>query len=217
VTRSPIGVTRSGFRSDFVVRRVLYPENVNLDLSTDQKGAIAESAIVHAAIKLGIGVFRPLSDGERYDLIFNLRPRLVRVQCKTAVLLGDVLAVPFYSNRRGASGFVKRVYTSDEIDAVAAYSPELERCFFLPMDEFGTRTYVQLRLAPSKNNQRRRINWADDYEFERLQSEISGAVAQLGERRDGIAEARGSSPLGSIETGYGARASPRPTLSARRR
>jgi hypothetical protein len=41
-------------------------------LTTDQKGAIiGESAIAHAAIKLGIGVYKPLSDGERYDLIFE--------------------------------------------------------------------------------------------------------------------------------------------------
>jgi hypothetical protein len=53
-----------------------------VELSTDQKGAIAESAIAHAAIKLGIGVYRPLSDGERYDLIFDLGERLERVQCK---------------------------------------------------------------------------------------------------------------------------------------
>jgi hypothetical protein len=32
--------------------------------STDQKGAIAESAIVLAAIQLGIGVLWPLSDGK---------------------------------------------------------------------------------------------------------------------------------------------------------
>ena len=32
-------------------------------LTTDQKGAIAEIAIATAAIRLGIGVFKPLSDG----------------------------------------------------------------------------------------------------------------------------------------------------------
>jgi hypothetical protein len=36
-----------------------------LVLTTDQKGAIAESAIVHAAIKLGVGVYRPLVEGGR--------------------------------------------------------------------------------------------------------------------------------------------------------
>jgi hypothetical protein len=168
-----------------------------VELSTDQKGAIAESAIVHAAIKLGIGVFRPLSDGERYDLILNLRPRLLRVQCKTAVLHGDVLAIPFYSNRRGPNGFLKRMYTSEEIDAVAAHSSELDRCFLLDIHRFGTRTYVQLRLAPCRNNQRARINWADDYDLA-VTLERLGAVAQLGERRAGSAKATGSSPVGSI-------------------
>ena len=43
-----------------------------MELSTDQKGAIAESAIGHAAIKLGIGVLKPLTDGHRYDLVFDL-------------------------------------------------------------------------------------------------------------------------------------------------
>ena len=90
------------------------------ELTTDQKGAIAESAIVHAAIKLGIGVFRPLSDGERYDLILDLRPRLVRVQCKWASHHGDVLIVRCYSCRRARDGLLKRAYSSDEIDAIAA-------------------------------------------------------------------------------------------------
>ena len=39
-------------------------------MTTDQKGAIAEACIAAAAIKLGVGVFRPLAD-ERYDLIFD--------------------------------------------------------------------------------------------------------------------------------------------------
>jgi hypothetical protein len=37
-------------------------------LTTDQKGAVAELAIAHAAAELGVGVFKPLTDGERYDL-----------------------------------------------------------------------------------------------------------------------------------------------------
>ena len=66
-------------------------------LTTDQKGAVAELAIAHAAAELGVGVFKPLTDGERYDLIFDLRPELMRVQCKNAVLRGSILKVPCYS------------------------------------------------------------------------------------------------------------------------
>jgi hypothetical protein len=134
-------------------------------MTTDQKGAIAESAVAHEAIKLGLGVFKPLSDGERYDLIFDLRPQLVRVQCKWAVRRGDVVVITCRSCRRTGEGFLRRTYTSEEIDAFAAYCADTGRCYFLPMEKFEGRTAVQLRLAPSRNNQKMGVNWAEDYEF----------------------------------------------------
>ena len=178
------------------VRSVLYVENI--ELSTDQKGAIAEACICAAAIKLGIGVLKPLTDGHRYDLVFDIPGRLVRVQCKWAPLKAGVVTVRLYSSRRTANGHLRLAYTAGEIDAVAAYCPDLDRCFYLPSERLDGHYQVSLRLVSSRNNQANGVNWADDYAFERLQSSTSGAVAQLGERRDGIAEARGSSPLGSI-------------------
>ena len=167
-------------------------------MSTDQKGAMAESAIVHAATKLGIGVYLPFSDGERYDLIFDLGRRLVRVQCKWAPRQGDVVIVRAYSCRRTADGLRRRGYGAEEIDAIAAYCPELDRCYYLPGERVVGRIQIQLRVAPSRNNQARGVNWADDFAFERLRFDLPGAVAQLGERPDGIRKVRGSIPLGSM-------------------
>jgi hypothetical protein len=164
-------------------------------LTTDQKGATAETAITHAAVELGIGVAKPIGD-ERYDLIFDLRPLLVRVQSKTAVRVGDVIAVRCYSTRRTATGFVKRGYSPVEIDAFAAYSPE-RCCYFLPLERFPSRTHIQLRLSPPRNNQRLGINWAAEFEFAATLGP-QGAIAQLGERLDGIQKVAGSSPAGSI-------------------
>jgi hypothetical protein len=84
-------------------------------LTTDQKGAIAEQAIVAAALKRGIDV-----------------------------------------------------YTADEIDAYAASCAELDRCYFLPISRFLRKTTIQLRLAPARNSQRRRVNWAGDFLLEDL-------------------------------------------------
>ena len=134
-------------------------------LTTDQKGAVAESAIVHAAIKLGVGVLRPVSDGERYDLIFDLRPELVRVQCKSAVLRGSVLKIPCYSARRSRNGFVKRYYSAAEIDAIAAYNADLDRCFYISLAQLPGRSCLQLRLEPCRNNQRLGVNWAGEFDF----------------------------------------------------
>jgi hypothetical protein len=107
----------------------------------------------------------PLTDGERYDLIFDLRPALVKVQCKSASLDGHVLRVPCYSARRSRDGFVKTCYSAAEIDAIAVYTADLDRCFFVPFAEIPGRTCLQLRLPPCLNNQRIGVNWAEDFDF----------------------------------------------------
>jgi PD-(D/E)XK nuclease superfamily protein len=163
--------------------------SVRVVLTTNQKGAIAEAAIAYAATKLGFGVLRPLADGERYDLVLDLRPTLVRVQCKWAVMRGQVIEVRTGTNRRGPDGFIRTTYRHDEIDAIAAYCEALDRCYLLSISLAAGRSAFYLRLAPSKNNQRLGVNWASDYEL--------GAIAQLGERRHGMAEAVGSSPTSS--------------------
>ena len=167
-------------------------------LSTDRKGSIAEIAIAEAAIRLGTDVYKPLNGGTRCDLIFDLGGKLMRVQCKWASRCGEVLIVRCYRNRRTRGGMLTRRYTADEVDAFAAYSMELDRCYFLPFAEFAGRRNLQLRLAPSRNNQQAGINWAEAYEFGATLG-TPGAVAQLGERLDGIQEVRGSIPLGSTE------------------
>ncbi len=135
-------------------------------LTTDQKGAVAELAIAHAAAELRIGVFKPLTDGERYDLIFDLRPELVRVQCKWASRHGDIVVVRCRSCRRAREGLVHRGYTPDEVDAIAAYCPELDRCYFVPLERFEGKSALQLRLVAARNNQQLGINWAEDFALE---------------------------------------------------
>jgi hypothetical protein len=134
-------------------------------LTPDQKGSIAESAIAYAAIRLGIGVSRPLAP-QRYDLIFDVGPTLLRVQCKWVVRRHDIVVVPCRSCRRGPNGFIRRSYSGKEIDAIAAYCAELDRCYFLPLDRFAARSVIQLRLSPTRNSQRLGVNWADAYAFD---------------------------------------------------
>src|SRR4029077_8784293 len=134
-------------------------------LTSDQKGAIAETAIIHAAIKLGVNVYRPVVEGGRCDIIIQIESQLLRVQCKSAPKHGDVVLVRCYSARRNRNGLLRRVYAEGEIDAFAAYCPELDRCYFLPFELFAGRTQVPLRLGPCRNNQNRGINWAKDFEF----------------------------------------------------
>lgn len=165
-------------------------------MTTDQKGAIAETAIALEAIKLGIEVYRPVAEGGRFDMILVVDGRLVRVQCKWATRYGEVVVVRCHSNRRARAGLVRRLYTPDEIDAFAAYCQELDRCFFMPIERFSTYE-IRLRLSRARNNQRKGVTWADDFDFAATLGGNQGAVAQLGERQSGTLKVTGSSPVGS--------------------
>jgi hypothetical protein len=139
--------------------------NFDNALTTDQKGAVAELAIAHAAVKLGIDVYRPIAEGGRYDMILEAAGRLIRVQCKWVRLRNNVMTIRCYSSRRGATGFINRAYSSTEIDALAAYCPDIDRCFLVPVARIDGRPTVHLRVAPARNNQIRGVNLADDFDF----------------------------------------------------
>jgi PD-(D/E)XK endonuclease len=162
-------------------------------LSTNQKGAIAESAIVYEAIKLGMEVYRPVVEGGRYDLILDTGSRLLRTQCKWATRKGDVLVVRLSTCRHTPRGYIKTTYTADEIDGIAVWCDDLRECYFIPIADVDGQGFLHLRLAPARNNQELLVHWAAEYRL--------GAIAQLGERGTGSAEVAGSSPASSTSEG----------------
>ncbi len=157
----------------------------------NHKGNVAELAIAAEAARRGLSVLKPLTEHERFDLVLGIGGRLFRVQCKWASLRGEVVKVHLGSSYHSPTrGYVRTTYGADEVDAIAAYCHDLGKCYLLAIADFAGMNAVHLRLGPARNNQRASLHWAADYEF-------PGAVAQLEERRHGMAEVRGSSPLSS--------------------
>jgi hypothetical protein len=120
-------------------------------LTPSQKGAAAEAAISAAAIQLGLTVLRPLCEGRRYDLVIDLEPELLRIQCKMARRVSGVLSVCLQTCRYTPAGYISTSYTVDEVDAIAAYSPDLRRSFLIPIREAADRRSFYLRVDPTRN------------------------------------------------------------------
>lgn len=163
-----------------------------LNLTPSQKGAVAEAAIATAAMELGLTVLRPLCEGRRYDLVMDLEPRLLRIQCKLARQLDGALLVPVHTNRYTPQGCVSTHYTADEVDAIAAYSSISKRCYLVPMGDVINRSGVHLRTAPARNNQAAGVRWARDYQFETtLQRDFGLAQDNLNQREPSALETVG--------------------------
>jgi prevent-host-death family protein len=160
-------------------------------MNPNLRGTVGEMAIALEATRLGVEVFKPVSEHSRCDLVFGVGERLYRVQCKSARRSGEVLHVNLVSSWHTPNGYVRNRYSASEIDLVAAHCHELGTNYLVPFEriEHG-KSGIQLRLSPPRNGQRAAVHFAASYE-------LAGAVAQLGERRYGIPEAVGSSPTSS--------------------
>jgi hypothetical protein len=123
-------------------------------MTPGRKGAIAEAAIAAEAIRLGFDVYRPVSEGGRYDLILDCGPRLLRAQCKWAAHRGEVLIVQMRTSRLTSRGYVRTTYTAAEIDGVAAYCTDLDLCLWLPIEEFAGQGLLHLRVDPRATDRR---------------------------------------------------------------
>jgi prevent-host-death family protein len=156
----------------------------------NRKGAVAEAKIAAAAIELGVPVLKPMSEHGRYDLVFEVANRLLRVQCKWANHRGDVVAVHIGGSYLSARGYVRSTYRKDEIDLVGVYCGELDKCYLLPVSLIEGQHMIHLRVVPPKNGQRAALHWLADHD-------LRGAIAQLEERYLGMVEVAGSSPAGS--------------------
>ena len=140
---------------------------------TNLKGAIAEAGIAFHAMKHGIEVLKPAAEHGRYDLAFDLGERILRIQCKWGALdrTNKIIVTRIRGSRHTPHGYVLRTYSEDEIDAVAIYCGELDRCFLIPITQIAGQGTIHLRLGRARNAQRAALNWADEYDL--------GAVAQL--------------------------------------
>jgi hypothetical protein len=76
------------------------------DWNPNEKGTIAELAIQLAAARLKIGVYKPVDEHSRADLLFEIGDALWRVQVKWARLseAGDVIFVHTSGNHSVPGG-----------------------------------------------------------------------------------------------------------------
>jgi len=126
-------------------------------------GLRTEAAILSELVRRGYSVLLPFGVNQRYDLVFDLDGRFVRVQCKTGRLHQGVVTFPTRSVRSNRKEILKRGYLGDA-DLFLVYCPENHQIYAVPVQE-APGDWMSLRVKRPLNNQVRRIRWAKDFEL----------------------------------------------------
>ena len=107
-------------------------------MSTKLRGDVAEQAAILHALKRGWGVLKPIGDRLSYDLVFDVKGILVRIQVKCA-WFDEPLGNYVVDNRRTKTNrrvMLREVYTSSDFDFALAYLPDRDLFYVFPVDVF---------------------------------------------------------------------------------
>lgn len=126
---------------------------------TNSVGNRTEGKILAALLQMGKNVLIPFGTGARYDLAYDDGGgRMVRVQCKTAMIRNGCVCFKTRSSGRVAH---LRDYRGD-VDLFGVYDAANDQVYLVPI-ELTARGQGSLRIAPTRNGQSAKVLWASDY------------------------------------------------------
>jgi hypothetical protein len=153
-------------------------------MSTRAKGNMAEASVLRALIDRGLHVLVPFGDGHPYDLVVHVpgSEAFLRVQCKCARPTSNGCV---HFNGRTTDHGRGRLPYSGLADLFGVYAPLTDAVYLVPVGVVAG-FEGRLRLRPTRNNQRRGIRMAADYEIERWTGEALCALAPARARMEDI-------------------------------
>jgi len=127
---------------------------------TKQKGDIAEIYIAYLLKKEGFNVLLPWGEDHRYALVSEKNGIFKRIQVKYVTPRKGMLEVAL----RSLNNYQILHYSVKDIDIIAAYEPNNQKVFFVPLKRIKNKSSLKLRLLPSKNKQVKNITMASKFE-----------------------------------------------------
>ena len=127
---------------------------------TKKKGAIAETKVLAYLIERGFNVSIPWGEDVRYDLVSEKDGVFKRIQIKYVTPKNGCLVVFL----RSANNWNTIKYTVKDIDITAVYDPKNDKIYFIPITMFSNNSRINLRLLVPKNNQKKNVIWASEFQ-----------------------------------------------------
>ncbi len=136
-------------------------------MKAKKNGYAIEARVMTTLLEHGLAVSTPWGDDEPYDLIADINGKLIRIQVKASRTRSNGESFSFNSTRNryiGVGKYKHVTYKSGETDYFATVWKN--KVYLVPAEECGQEK--QLRIAPTRNGQRTYVNWASEYELERV-------------------------------------------------
>ena len=138
-------------------------------------------AIMYALRARGYDLLVPFGENTRYDLVIDNGRSLAKVQCKTGRLRAGAIhfaTCSTYAHHPNPK-LRFRPYGS-EVDVFAVYCAGTGCVYLIPSRDIAPKRTATLRVTPARNQQRRGIRPASQYEIAQIELPTAGPGARAG-------------------------------------
>lgn len=125
-------------------------------MDTKLKGDIAEQAVILKALNQGWGVLIPVGDRLPYDLIFDIKGTLIKVQVKYAWFdsKSSNYVIDTRRTKTNRRRMIRKRYCPSDFDFALVYLSDLNIFYVFPVDIF-IRYGSQIHMVESVKRQRK--------------------------------------------------------------
>ena len=138
-------------------------------MNSKSKGNIGECEILCEFVRRGIQVSIPFGDNARYDLVADFGGKLNKIQvkyCNQSTNNNSVI-LPCCSSTNHTTNKHYTTYEYD-VDYIAFYVCEWRMSLLIPITEIGNKKTIRIRNTPTKNGQKTKVRFAQDYSFDKI-------------------------------------------------
>jgi hypothetical protein len=136
-------------------------------MNSKSKGNLGEIKVASEFIKYGCMVSFPFGDNARYDLIVDDGSSLKKVQVKYANSKSKEKSWRCFcvSSKNHTTNKKLNKY-KDDVDIMAFYIPEIDKCIMFNIDEIGDKSTIYVRENIPLNNQSN-VVYISDHTFDK--------------------------------------------------
>ena len=127
---------------------------------TKTKGDLGVLAAELDLFEKGFLLLKPQTEHAPFDLVAYRDERFYRVQVKYRAAVNGLISFGLSTCWADRNGTHTSPIDKQSIDLLCIYCPDTRLCYYV--DPHAVRRSVQVRISPPRNQQKKRITWAEE-------------------------------------------------------
>lgn len=128
---------------------------------TKNKGDLGVAKAYCDLVEKGFMILFPTTEHAPFDLVAYDGKRFVRIQVKYRQAVNGSIQIRMINWWADKNGSHSKQIDKEQVDVFCVYCPDTDKCYYFKPENING--YFSIRIDAPKNNQSKKVNFADDF------------------------------------------------------